>query len=376
MHNRNISSPATAIQKSYGGKLKAFGRKLLLLTISVIIGLLIGEGIIRLLFRKTLVLFPRYHTDAVYGDFKIRRVRSNMIFSHTSYDGTFHFKTNNKGFRSDTDINYKKDDGEIRVLSLGDSHTQGYEVNQNETFSDVTETVLKSKGINCTVINGGVSGFSTAEELLMLENEGYKYKPDYVVLGFYANDFEDNLRTHLFDLKNDSLVIRNREYIPGVNIQNKLYKYWLFRFLGEHSYLYGFAFSAVWDTYQKIKTNQAVKNVKEYAISTQNTSNYSAELMKKLIARMYNFCRRNGIKLIIVDIPGFNPNGSKASSIPISTLNHIQENCDQLYYYNNMLGDYKKIARVHLDHGHRHISKETHEIIGKKIADYVLSSIK
>ena len=48
-------------------------------------------------------------------------------------------------------------------------------------------------------INAGVSGFGTAEALAFLENEGH-YRPDVVVLGFYANDFEDNLKAGLFAL--------------------------------------------------------------------------------------------------------------------------------------------------------------------------------
>lgn len=343
-----------------------------MLTISLLIGLLIGEGIVRLLFSKKMVLFPRYHTNASYGDFTIRRIRPNMSFTHTSYDGTFHFKTNSKGFRNNNDIPYEKKKGELRVLTLGDSQTQGYEVNQNETFSMAAETMLKNKGINCAVINGGVSGFSTAEELILLENEGYKYALDYVVLGFYANDFEDNLRTHLFDIKNDSLVNITQEYTPGVNIQNALYKYWLFRFLGEHSYLYGFAFNTVWNSYQKIKTNEAKKDATEYAIANQESSDYSEELMRKLITRMYTFCKSRGIKLIIIDVPGFDLKGFTASSIPGSMLPDIRSNCDTLFYYNDLIEEYKKIDRVHVAHGHNHISPATHKIIGQKIADYIL----
>src|SRR5688572_256229 len=130
------STNVTAENKSTGftGKLKAWGSKLLAITISVLVALLIGEGIVRLMFKKQMVLFPRYHTDANYGDFKLRKIRPNASFSHTSYDGTFNFKTNNNGFQNDRDIPYQKAPGELRVLVLGDSHTQGYEVNYDQTF--------------------------------------------------------------------------------------------------------------------------------------------------------------------------------------------------------------------------------------------------
>ena len=111
--------------------------------------------------------------------------------------------------RNNSNIEYKKEPNVIRILSLGDSHTQGYEVNQKQTFSYVAEQLLNKKGFNSTVINAGVSGFGTAEELIFLENEGYKYSPDVVVIGFYANDFEDNIKSGFFSLENDSLVIKN-----------------------------------------------------------------------------------------------------------------------------------------------------------------------
>lgn len=320
-----------------------------------------------------MVLFPRYHTDAVYGDFKIRRVRPEMTFTHTSYDGTFHFKTNNKGFRNDKNIDYKKEPGEIRVIALGDSHTQGYEVNQNETFSSVAEKMLNKNGLKGTVINAGVSGFSTAEELVFLENEGYKYKPDYVVVALFGNDFEDNMRSDLFELRGDSLLVKNHEYIPGVSIQNKLYKYGIFRWLGEKSYLYGFAFNTVWDFYKKQNQKAAAGKDTELAIASNANTKYSEELMKKLISRFYTYCKAQGIKLIIIDIPQLDPDAPAKSSISKNMVSDVKNNCDTLFNYDNMISDYSKLSLIHVKSGHRHISAETHKMMGQKISEYILS---
>src|SRR5438874_1371459 len=101
--------------------------------------------------------------------------------------------------------------GTLRVLSLGDSHTQGYEVRQEATFSAVLERYLRSHGVRAEVLNAGVSGYSTAEELAFLENEGYRYQPDVVVVAFYANDFEDNLKADLFGLDKGRLVEHKHE---------------------------------------------------------------------------------------------------------------------------------------------------------------------
>ena len=202
--------------------------------LSLIIVCMIGEVIVRSFYKDKTVLFPRYHTDAQYGQFTLKKIRSNSVFWHTSPDGSWKFTTNNKGFRSDRDFEYEKSERMIRIISLGDSHTQGYEVRQNYTFSAIIEKYLKAHGHNTEVINTGISGFSTGEELLFLENEGIKYKPDFVVLGFFANDFQDNIKAGFFKLdEHGNLLIQKKQHIPGVRVQNIIYKLPFVKWLGE-----------------------------------------------------------------------------------------------------------------------------------------------
>src|ERR1700682_1133367 len=88
----------------------------------------LGEIAVRLLFKDSQVLFPHYHKDYHYGKYTIRDIRANAEFRHTSVDGSWTFLTNSKGFRNTREFAYAKPAGRVRVLSLGDSHTQGYEV--------------------------------------------------------------------------------------------------------------------------------------------------------------------------------------------------------------------------------------------------------
>ena len=339
-----------------------------IILVSVIIALLLGEVVIRLLFKDEIVLFPRYHTDAQYGDFRLRKVRPGMKYMHRSIDGNFSFTSNNHGFRNERDIDYEKGDDEIRVLCLGDSHTLGYEVNQGETFSSQMQTSLREEGINATVINAGVSGFSTAEELVLLENEGYKFKPDFVVVGFFANDFYDNMRSNLFALSGNSLEVINHEYVPGVNIQNVIYRYKLFHWLGENSYLYAFSFNAAWGLFKEISAQSAAKD-QEVAVVTEDEQFSPSEkaLMKALISQIYGFCKANGMSLIIVDIPTH----ELYSSIPDDMVPFFRENCDTLLYYYDLKPMYDELNLTHVPHGHRHISSEAHKLMGDKVAGIV-----
>lgn len=47
------------------------------------------------------------------------------------------------------------------------------------------------------VVNLGVRAYSTAQEFLYLREEGLKYHPNLVLLGFYSNDFRENSRALL-----------------------------------------------------------------------------------------------------------------------------------------------------------------------------------
>lgn len=96
--------------------------------------------------------------------------------------------------RADRDYSYTKRPGVQRILSLGDSFTIGFEVDYDQTFSRVMEDELNAAGRRIEVLNAGVSGFGNAEECLYLERELMKYQPDLVIVSFYANDLDDNVR--------------------------------------------------------------------------------------------------------------------------------------------------------------------------------------
>src|SRR5919205_2386365 len=56
---------------------------------------------------------------------------------------SFRFRTNNLGLRRDRPTSVARSAGTLRVLILGDSHTDGY-VDNDETFSTMLEASLKA----------------------------------------------------------------------------------------------------------------------------------------------------------------------------------------------------------------------------------------
>ena len=98
-------------------------------------------------------------------------------------------KINSDGFR-DKEYSIEKLNNTFRIIVLGDSITFGWGVENNETFSEILEDKLNSlnNGINYEVLNFGVHGYNTLQEVELLKEKGLKYKPDMVIVGYYMND--------------------------------------------------------------------------------------------------------------------------------------------------------------------------------------------
>ncbi len=89
----------------------------------------------------------------------------------------------------------EKPAGTFRVLVLGDSFSEGFQVPLADSFPRVLEGELQKRlpSVPVQVINTGVSGYGTAGELLLFERDGKQYQPDLVLLAFYpGNDVMNN----------------------------------------------------------------------------------------------------------------------------------------------------------------------------------------
>ena len=75
----------------------------------------------------------------------------------------------------------------VKVLALGDSLTAGYGLKQGEGFADQLQTALAKMGRPVTVINGGVSGDTSAGGLARID-WALSDKPAVVIVELGAND--------------------------------------------------------------------------------------------------------------------------------------------------------------------------------------------
>jgi lysophospholipase L1-like esterase len=285
------------------GKLRSLGKSLLTLVVTLIVVYLIGEVLVFALYRDRIAIFPRYVTDVHYGDFHIRGNVPNSHYRHKSADGSWEFFINAQGFRDTSDFGYEKPAGVLRVLVLGDSFTIGYEVAQDETYSAVLERYLHKRGLDAQVINAGMSGNSTAEALVFLENEGLKYDPDVVVLGFYWNDLEDNIKANLFRLKDGELDLNQREYVPAIRIRNVLNSFGLYRWLSEHSYLHNYLNNVATIYFKrKLLRSRREELAQGGGMDDSGQDAYKTELGRALVGRMRESANASGAELILLDI--------------------------------------------------------------------------
>ncbi len=78
--------------------------------------------------------------------------------------------------------------GRTRVVMLGDSITFGHRLADEQTFP----AVLEARSPLLEVVNLGVEGYGTDQELLVLLDEGLRLSPHVVVLNFCPNDVLNN----------------------------------------------------------------------------------------------------------------------------------------------------------------------------------------
>ncbi len=95
----------------------------------------------------------------------------------------------------------------VTILAFGDSLTAGYGLAAEQGFTHQLERELEKRGINVSVINGGVSGDTTSGGLSRLEwLLGNGRKPDLVLLELGANDALRGIRPEITRANLDQMM--------------------------------------------------------------------------------------------------------------------------------------------------------------------------
>jgi hypothetical protein len=157
-----------------------------LIILSTFITLALSELVVRTLGFQPMYVSPErdrfWKYDSLFG--WAHKPGQEGIFETPQF--RTHVRINDKGLRDRSHSYEGQNDGQ-RILVLGDSFAWGYGVEESERFSQILE-----KSLDVEVVNAGVSGYSTDQELLWYRNEGIKYETDLVILVVTGNDVGDN----------------------------------------------------------------------------------------------------------------------------------------------------------------------------------------
>jgi hypothetical protein len=135
----------------------------------------------------------------------------------------------NFGFRS-KHYNTTKQDDVYRIISLGDSYTFGDQINNiDDTWPYQLEFRLnKEYNFPIEIINLGLNGANTVDELSLLKKYGLSHEPDLIILQFTHNDvlpqnkggsylYDNTKLSDYIDSNLFSFIIKNSYFISFID---------------------------------------------------------------------------------------------------------------------------------------------------------------
>ena len=169
---------------------KSLRKKLLLVLFGLLMGLFMSEAFLRVIGYS----YPIFYTTDYDRGFSLRP----GMAGHYQREGGSYVRINSDGLRDREHVKAKPPNT-VRIAVLGDSFVEAMHVPMEQTFWWLLERKLQEcnrfPGKRVEVINFGVSGYGTAQELMTLRQKVWDYSPDIVLLAFTTlNDIYDNSR--------------------------------------------------------------------------------------------------------------------------------------------------------------------------------------
>ncbi len=186
----------------FGRRLRRWLAAFTVALLSFVIALAGAEALVRAVRPQILERHPEGFYVASAGRQYQMRPHFRGVFRYPEFQTEV--RLNGQGLREDRDYGPPPLIGR-RILVLGDSFTMGYSVEQERTWVRRLEALL---GPAYELINAGVPGYSTRQELVYLEREGLALEPSIVQLGFFVgNDIVDNAPPLLPVALRDGLLV-------------------------------------------------------------------------------------------------------------------------------------------------------------------------
>jgi hypothetical protein len=185
-----VTEKTTASDTKHPRRQGTLRHKLYLILFGLLFSLLVCEILLRVIGYS----YPIFYTTDYYRGFALRP----GIEGRYQREGGSYVRINSDGQRDREHAKIKPPDT-VRIAVLGDSFVEAMHVPMEQTFWSLMERKLEEckafPGKHVEVMNFGVSGYGTAQELMTLRQKVWDYSPDIVVLAFTTyNDVYDNSR--------------------------------------------------------------------------------------------------------------------------------------------------------------------------------------
>jgi lysophospholipase L1-like esterase len=164
--------------------------------------------------------------DAVMGNVYCPKLSEKL---DNMYESTLLVTTNSEGM-ADREYARSKPANTIRVALLGDSVTASLYTPQADKFKTLWEKALaQSSGKTVEIMNFGIDGSGTWEQLQMLHLRARQYQPDYVVLAFFwGNDVWNNSTSRDKGRPNPLKdEYTNQSWVRGLQVKHRKSIRWL-----------------------------------------------------------------------------------------------------------------------------------------------------
>jgi len=199
----------------------------------IMLSFIVLEAFVRLFFNVRTEPHPKnlYITDPDIG----YRFNPNFTTNYSSEIGSAEVVINSQSMRDYKDYG-KKEPETYRILLLGDSQVFAASIPLERTFGKILEKRLNENLNSSTfeVMNVGVPGYNTANELAFAQKYALSLGVDLVILCFYGDNDTNGAGIHHSTIKDGYLTSENE------NINPVFLPFSIKKLLRKHSHLYYF----------------------------------------------------------------------------------------------------------------------------------------
>jgi len=230
--------------------LRPFLLHLALMAGAILFTLLLGEAAVRL-FRPQNPVALMYSDDPQFGFWNLSNLKHKRVRSERNCP-FYHITTDAGGYRGARPVAVPKPAGTLRILVLGDSFTFGVGVEDDQTCPAQMERPLNpadalgaspATARPVEVVNAGCPGWGTENALAFWRARAEQLNPDLLILAFYRNDLNDNLRHLVYQLDNGKAVYAPKKGFARMKRLSRMIPF--YDFLSEHSHLLTLARRAI-----------------------------------------------------------------------------------------------------------------------------------